>query len=155
VKAIKEYSGALAAASLRELLPPRVLWVLKLISGTVPQLDTVRFLDRVAEATSKATGLPDSLVIVWVWHWVIGTALWATLSGIMFPILRRRKLWNKGIAVGVISGLPTMLRVMPLAGAGYLGMDLNTMGPCRFSRLSHYQWRLACRGVRVSSKRGM
>ncbi len=32
-----------------------VLWVLKLTRGSIPQLDTIRFLDRVAEATSDAS----------------------------------------------------------------------------------------------------
>jgi hypothetical protein len=37
--------------------------VLKLSSGSVPQHETIRFLDRVAEATVKATGLPVLLMI--------------------------------------------------------------------------------------------
>ena len=89
-----------------------VLWVLKLTRGSIPQLDTIRFLDRVAEATSKATGLPDTLTTGWIWHWVIGTLLWATLFGIMQPILPGRTFWIKGVAFGVITGLLTMLLVM-------------------------------------------
>jgi hypothetical protein len=106
-----------------------VLWVLKLTRGSIPQLDTIRFLDRVAEATSKATGLPDPLTSGWIWHWVIGTLIWATLFGIMQPILPGRTFWLKGVAFGVITGLLTMLLVMPLAGAGYFGMDLTLMDP--------------------------
>jgi Family of unknown function (DUF6789) len=106
-----------------------VLWVLKLTRGSIPQLDTIRFLDRVAEATSKATGLPDTLTTGWIWHWVIGTLIWATLFGIMQPILPGRTFWTKGVAFGVISGLLIMLLVMPLAGAGYFGMDLTLMDP--------------------------
>jgi hypothetical protein len=105
------------------------LWVLKLTRGTIPQLDTIRFLDRVAEATSKATGLPDALTNGWMWHWVIGTVIWGTLFGIMFPILPGQKYWVKGVAFGVIAGLLTMLLVMPLAGAGYFGMDLTLLDP--------------------------
>jgi hypothetical protein len=106
-----------------------VLWVLKSTRGSIPQLDTIRFLDRVAEATSKATGLPDTLTTGWIWHWVIGTLIWATLFGIMQPILPGRTFWVKGVAFGVITGLLTMLLVMPLAGAGYFGMDLTLMDP--------------------------
>ncbi len=123
-----------------------VLWVLKLSSGTIPQLDTIRFLDRVAEATSKATGLPDTLVTGWVWHWVIGTLLWSTLFGIMFPILPGRMFWYKGIAFGVISGLLTMLLVMPLAGAGYFGMDLTLWDPV-VSLIYHIIYGVSLAGV--------
>lgn len=125
-----------------------VLWVLKLSSGRIPQLDTIRFLDRVAEATSKATGLPDPLVTGWVWHWLIGTLIWATLFGIMFPILPGRKFWSKGIAFGVISGLLTMLLVMPLAAAGYFGMELTLWDPV-VSLIYHIIYGVTLAGVYV------
>jgi hypothetical protein len=47
----------------------------------------------------------------------------------MIPILPGRKYWIKGCAFGVIAGLLTMLMVMPLAGAGYFGMDLTLLDP--------------------------
>ena len=106
-----------------------VLWVLKLSRDSVPQLETSRFLDRVAAATAKATGLPDPLMHGWIWHWVVGTLLWGTLFGIMLPILPGNRYWLKGCAFGVIAGLLTMLMVMPLAGAGYFGMELTYLDP--------------------------
>lgn len=111
------------------LVATAVLWVLKLTRGSIPQLETIVFLDRVADATAKATGLPDPLTHGWLWHLVIGTVLWGTLFGIMIPILPGRKYWIKGCAFGVIAGLLTMLMVMPLAGAGYFGMDLTLLDP--------------------------
>jgi len=106
-----------------------VLWALKLTSGTIPQLETIHFLDRVAKATARATGLPDPLTTGWLWHLTIGTLLWGTLFGIMLPVLPGRRYWVKGIAFGVIAGMLTMLMVMPLAGAGYFGMDLTLLDP--------------------------
>ena len=106
-----------------------VLWILKFSSGTIPQLETIKFLDRVAEATAKATGLPDPLTNGWLWHLTIGTLLWGTLFGIMLPVLPGEKYWIKGCAFGVITGLLTMLLVMPLAGAGYFGMELTLLDP--------------------------
>jgi len=55
--------------------------------------------------------------------------LWGTLFGIMLPVLPGRRYWVKGIAFGVIAGMLTMLMVMPLAGAGYFGMDLTLLDP--------------------------
>ncbi|MGD2137420.1 MAG: hypothetical protein PVJ66_08720 [Gammaproteobacteria bacterium] len=106
-----------------------VLWALKLTSGTLPQLETIRFLDRVAEATARATGLPDPLRAGWLWHLAIGTLLWGTLFGIMLPVLPGQRYWVKGIAFGIIAGMLTMLMVMPLAGAGYFGMELTLLDP--------------------------
>ena len=106
-----------------------VLWVLKLSRGVIPQLETIRFLDRVADATAKATGLPGSLSHGWLWHLGIGILLFVILFGIMLPVLPRRRYWVKGCAFGVITGLLTMLMVMPLAGAGYFGMDLTLLDP--------------------------
>ena len=111
------------------LVATAVLWLLKLSSGSVPQLETIHFLDRVAEATAKATGLPDPLMTGWIWHWVIGTLVWGTLFGIMVPILPGQRYWLKGCAFGVIAGLLTMLMVMPLAGAGFFGMELTLLDP--------------------------
>jgi hypothetical protein len=106
-----------------------VLWVLKLSRDTIPQLETIRFLDRVAEATAKATGLPGPLTHGWLWHLGIGILLWGILFGIMLPVLPGRRYWVKGCAFGVIAGFLTMLLVMPLAGAGYFGMDLTLLDP--------------------------
>jgi hypothetical protein len=111
------------------LVATAVLWLLKLGSGSVPQLETIRFLDRVAEATAKATGLPDPLMTGWIWHWVIGTLMWGTLFGIMVPILPGQRYWLKGCAFGVIAGLLTMLMVIPLASAGFFGMELTLLDP--------------------------
>ena len=119
----------IARSLIAGLVATAVLWVLKLSSGSVPQLETIRFLDRVAEATAKATGLPDPLVTGWIWHWVIGTLLWGTLFGIMLPVLPGERYWLKGCAFGVIAGLLNMLMVMPLEAAGYFGMELTYLDP--------------------------
>lgn len=111
------------------LVATLVLWVLKLSQGTIPQLETIRFLDRVADATAKATGLPGSLTHGWLWHLGIGVLLWGILFGIMLPVLPGRRYWVKGCAFGVIAGLLTLLLVMPLAGAGYFGMELTLLDP--------------------------
>ncbi len=106
-----------------------VLWVLKLSSGALPQLETIRFLDRVAEATAKFTALPDPPMAGWMWHLMIGTLFWGALFGILLPILPGRRYWMKGVAFGVMIGMLVMLMVMPLAGAGYFGMQLTLLDP--------------------------
>jgi hypothetical protein len=106
-----------------------MLWLLKLNSEILPQLETIRFLDRVAEATASFTALPDPPMAGWIWHLVIGTLLWGALFGIMLPILPGRHYWVKGVGFGVMTGMLVMLMVMPLAGAGYFGMELTWLDP--------------------------
>jgi hypothetical protein len=106
-----------------------VLWLVKFISGPLPQLETIHFLDEVAAATAKFTALPDPPFAGWVWHLVIGTLLWGSLYGIMAPVLPGRRHWQRGISFGVITGMLVMLMVMPLAGAGYFGMQLTPLAP--------------------------
>jgi hypothetical protein len=106
-----------------------VLWVLKLSSGVMPQLETIRFLDRVAEAVASVTALPDPAMTGWLWHLLIGTLLWGTLFGIMLPVLPGRRPWIKGVVFGIITGMLTLLMVMPLAAAGYFGMGLTFWDP--------------------------
>jgi hypothetical protein len=95
----------------------------------VPQLETIYFLDRVAEAVAAATLLPDPPMAGWLWHLLIGTLGWGVLFGVMVPVLPGRSPWRKGIAFGVIAGALVMLLVMPLAGAGYFGMELTVWDP--------------------------
>jgi hypothetical protein len=55
--------------------------------------------------------------------------MWETLFGTMAPILPGQHYWLKECAFGVIVGLLTMLMVMPLAAAGYFGMELTFLDP--------------------------
>lgn len=106
-----------------------VLWVLKLTRGAVPQLETITFLDHVADALASASGLPAVPAAGWLWHLVIGTLWWGALFGIMVPVLPGRREWVKGTAFGAIAAFLVMVMVMPLAGAGYFGMDLTLLEP--------------------------
>jgi hypothetical protein len=106
-----------------------VLWLLKLSKGIVPQLEIIHFLDRVTAALARAGALPHPPMAGWIWHLVIGTLIWGTLFGIMFPVLPGQRPVVKGAAFGVITGLLVMLLVMPLEAAGYFGMQLTLWDP--------------------------
>jgi hypothetical protein len=111
------------------LVATLVLWLLKLSKGIVPQLEIIHFLDRVTAALARAGALPQLPMAGWIWHLVIGTLVWGTLFGIMFPVLPGRRPVVKGAAFGVITGLLVMLLVMPLEAAGYFGMQLTLWDP--------------------------
>jgi len=106
-----------------------VLSVLELTKGMLPQLETIRFLENVAVATAHVTGLPVLPMAGWLWHFTIGILWWGGLFGFMLPLLPGRRPWLKGAVFGVIAGLLVLLMVMPLAGAGYFGMQLSWLDP--------------------------
>ena len=105
-----------------------VLSLLMLTKGWLPQLDPVLMLDGVARAVFTDLGLPVPMA-GWLWHFVIGMLWWGPLFAIMVPILPGRQVWQKGMAFGFGASLLIMLMVMPLAGAGYFGMELSALQP--------------------------
>ncbi len=103
-----------------------VLSLLMLTKGWVPQLDTVVMLDGIARTVFSDMQAPVPMA-GWLWHFVIGTLWWGPLFGLMAPILPGRETWQKGISFGFGASLLTMLMTMPLAGAGYFGMELSPL----------------------------
>ena len=105
-----------------------VLSLLMLTKGWLPQLDLVLMLDGVAHTLLTDLGLPVPMA-GWLWHFAIGTLWWGPLFAIMVPILPGRRIWQKGMSLGFGAALLIMLMVMPLAGAGYFGMQLSPLQP--------------------------
>ncbi len=105
-----------------------VLSLLMLTEAWIPQLDTVIMLDGVARAVFSDLQVPVPLA-GWLWHFVIGTLWWGPLFALMVPILPGRRTWQKGMAFGFGASLLILLMVLPVAGAGYFGMDLSALQP--------------------------
>ena len=105
-----------------------VLSLLMLTEAWIPQLDTVIMLDGVARAVFSDLQVPVPLA-GWLWHFVIGTLWWGPLFALMLPILPGRRAWQKGMAFGFGASLLILLMVLPVAGAGYFGMDLSALQP--------------------------
>ncbi len=103
-----------------------VLSLLMLTKGWVPQLDTVIMLDGIARAVFSDLQAPVPMA-GWLWHFVIGTLWWGPLFALMAPILPGRQPWQKGMSFGFGASLLIMLMTMPLAGAGYFGMELTPL----------------------------
>ena len=105
-----------------------VLSLLMLTKGWMPQLDTVVMLDGVARAAFSDLRAPVPLA-GWLWHFIIGTFWWGPLFALMAPILPGKRMWQKGVSFGFGASLLIMLMIVPLAGAGYFGMDLSPLQP--------------------------
>ncbi len=62
-------------------------------------------------------------------HVLIGTMLWGTLFAWLHPNLPGGSHWLKGVWFGVGAWLLMMIFVMPMAGAGFFGMNLGMTAP--------------------------
>jgi hypothetical protein len=109
------FAGFVATAVLSGLM------VMKTMMGLMPALDVVAMLTHMMGASSSLLG--------WAAHFMIGTVLW----GGAFALLNSRIPGASQLAKGVVFGLGAwvlmMVMVMPMAGAGFFGMNLGMMAP--------------------------
>ena len=98
-----------------------ILMVLKAMMGIMPDLD-------IAAMLSKMMGAPDTPLLGWVGHFMIGTVGY----GIVFALLAGKlpgSLVVQGVIVGILGWLVMMVVVMPMAGAGLFGLNFGIMAP--------------------------
>ena len=103
-----------------------ILMLLKSMMGVMPGLDLISMLARMAHTMM---GMPDTPMVGWVIHFLIGTVLWGVLFALLFKSLPGSAPVVKGMAFGVLAWLVMMLIPMPLAGAGLFGMHMGIMAP--------------------------
>jgi uncharacterized membrane protein YagU involved in acid resistance len=96
------------------------LMLLKSAMGLMPQLDVIAMLSRMM-GTGPTLG--------WLAHFMIGTIAWGGLFAVIEPRLPGGSLWVKGIVFGIGAWLVMMIAVMPMAGAGFFGMNLGMAAP--------------------------
>ncbi len=97
------------------------LMAMKTMMGLMPELDVVAMLTKMMGASSLAMG--------WIAHFVIGTIVWGFLLAWLDPHLPGKSHWVKGVMFGVAAWLVMMFAIMPMAGAGFFGMNFGMMAP--------------------------
>jgi len=60
---------------------------------------------------------------------MIGTVVWGGLFAWLDPILPGSSHWFKGVVFGVGAWALMMILVMPMAGAGFFGVNMGMMAP--------------------------
>jgi len=98
-----------------------VFMVMKTMMGVMPELD-------IAAMLAKMMGAPDTPIIGWVGHFMIGTVGY----GIVFALLAGKLLGSlvvQGTIVGMLGWLAMMVMVMPMAGAGLFRLNFGIMAP--------------------------
>lgn len=95
-----------------------VLMVMKQAMGLMPELDPIGMISQMLGVSS---------LVGWVMHFMIG-AMW----GIAFAVTSRMfpgAFWLKGMLFSAVPWLIMMIAMMPLAGAGFFGLDLGMAAP--------------------------
>jgi hypothetical protein len=97
------------------------LMLMKEHMGLMPQLNPIRMMTEMLGGSTLAVG--------WIMHFMIGTVLWGTLFAWLDPNLPGSSHWLNGIWFSIGAWLLMMVIMMPMAGAGFFGMNLGAMAP--------------------------
>ncbi len=99
-----------------------VLMVLKAMMGLMPQLDLPKMI-------AGMMGSPDMPLIGWIVHFAIGIVVYGVAIAVLDSKLPGTSHVGHGIMLGVIGWLIMMVMLMPMAGAGFFGMNMGIMAP--------------------------
>ncbi|TYB85774.1 DUF6789 family protein [Oceaniovalibus sp. ACAM 378] len=97
-----------------------VLMVAKGMMGVLPELD-------VAAMLAMMMGAPT--IVGWIAHFMIGTVAWGGGFAILYDMIPGGSAVLKGIVFGIVAWLGMMIVIMPMAGAGFFGMNFGVMAP--------------------------
>ena len=96
-----------------------VLMVMKAKMGLMPDLNVIKML---------ASMMGGALAIGWIMHFMIGIGYGVVLS-VADDLLPGKTLIVKAIVLAVIGWVLMMVVVMPVLGAGLLGLKIGMMAP--------------------------
>ncbi|EFI53080.1 DUF6789 family protein [Afipia sp. 1NLS2] len=97
-----------------------VIMLMKQDMGLMPELNPIQMITQMSGAASPAVG--------WLAHFFIGTILWGALYAWLDPFLPGQH-WFRGAIFATGAWLVMMVVMMPMAGAGLLGLHLGMMAP--------------------------
>jgi hypothetical protein len=96
------------------------MMVIKGMMGVMPELD-------VAAMIGMMMGAP--IAVGWIIHFMIGTIAWGGGFALLYDVIPGGSAVAKGIVFGVVAWLGMMIMIMPMAGAGFFGMNMGMMAP--------------------------
>lgn len=97
-----------------------VMMIMKTVVGIMPELDVIHMI---------AGMLGASVFAGWVAHFVLGTVVWGGGFAVLNDAIPGQGQIVKGIAFGVAAWLLMMIAVMPMAGAGFFGLNMGIAAP--------------------------
>lgn len=96
------------------------IMIMKQMMGLMPELNVIAMLTRMAGASTMVTG--------WILHFLIGAVAWGILFSMVNRILPGSNVMS-GIYFSIGAWLLMVIMVMPMAGAGFFGLNLGVMAP--------------------------
>ncbi len=97
-----------------------MIMVAKGMMGLMPELNVIAML------SSMMNSVP---IVGWIVHFMIGMLAWGLCFVAVSRYLPGRTDLAKGISFGIAGWLMMMLMIMPMAGAGFLGLKIGMMAP--------------------------
>jgi hypothetical protein len=96
------------------------MMVIKGMMGVMPELD-------VAAMIGIMMGAP--IAVGWIIHFMIGTIAWGGGFALLYDVIPGGRAAAKGTIFGVAAWFGMMILIMPMAGAGFFGMNMGMMAP--------------------------
>jgi len=96
-----------------------VIFIMKGAMGMMPEMNIIAMLSHMM-GTSSAMG--------WAAHFMIGTILWGGLFSLANSAIPGGTQTLKGVVLGIAAWLLMMIAVMPMAGAGFFGINFGMAG---------------------------
>jgi hypothetical protein len=97
-----------------------LIMLAKTAIGLMPELDPVAMVAEI---------MGVSMAVGWGVHFLLGAVIWGVAFALLEPYLPGGDFWVKGVVLGVGAWLLMMVAMMPMAGAGFFGMQLGIMAP--------------------------
>lgn len=98
------------------------LMVMKQMMGIMPELDLAKMI-------SGMMGMPNTPAVGWVIHFMIGTLLYGVALALLDERLPGDSHIAHGMLLATIGWLLMMVMLMPMAGAGFFGLNMGIMAP--------------------------
>lgn len=96
------------------------MMVIKGMMGVMPELDVAAMIGMMMGA---------SVAVGWIIHFMIGTIAWGGGFALLYDVIPGGSAVGKGMVFGVAAWLGMMIMIMPMAGAGFFGMNMGIMAP--------------------------
>ncbi len=103
-----------------------IIMMIKSMMGVMPEVNAIKMLTGMAH---NMMGMPQTPVVGWVIHFLIGAFVWGILFAQTFEKLPTAKAWSKGVVFSLGAWLLMMLIPMPMAGEGLFGLNIGIQAP--------------------------
>ena len=103
-----------------------MLMIMRVSAGIMSWFRPIEIMDLTAQ---ELFGTPDSAVLGWLLHFIVGTVIWGGLFLLLEHRLPGGSYTRRGLVFGTGAWLAVMVIVFPLAGSGLFGLGFGLIVP--------------------------